>query len=86
MPLVEVYKYAEQVSAKGLVVMDTPGLDPVRSPEGRGRRQRVCFTPGAARCTAASQRRRSRWPPTAMYEHMNDDMDVNCGAIFNGRR
>ena len=38
-PLMEVYRYAEPVTAKGLVFMDTPGYDPAprraRSPAGR---------------------------------------------------
>src|SRR5207247_4617696 len=85
-PLVEVYKYAEPVTAKGLVVMDTPGLDPV-SVTGivAGGANVVVFTTGRGSCFG--------WKPTPsikvatntpMYNHMIDDMDLNAGDILEG--
>ena len=50
-PLMEVYKYAEPVTAKGLVIMDTPGYDPA-SATGQiaGGANMVCFTTGRGSC------------------------------------
>jgi altronate hydrolase len=49
--LVDVYQYAEPITAKGLVVMDTPGLDPV-SVTGivAGGANVVVFTTGRGSC------------------------------------
>ena len=49
--LVDVYQYAEQVTARGLVVMDTPGLDPV-SVTGivAGGANVIVFTTGRGSC------------------------------------
>jgi altronate hydrolase len=85
-PLVEVYKYAEEIKAKGFCFMDTPGFDPV-SMTGL-----VCggatvgvFTTGRGSvygckpspCIKVSTN-------TAIYEHMSDDMDVNAGTVVDG--
>ena len=41
--------------------------------------------PAAARCSAASRCPRSSSPPTAaMYRHMEEDMDIDCGVILDG--
>ena len=46
-PLMEVYRYAEPVTAKGLVFMDTPGYDPA-SATGQiaGGANMIAFTTG----------------------------------------
>ena len=45
--LVEVVKYAEPVTAKGFVFMDTPGYDPVSATgQVAGGANVVCFTTG----------------------------------------
>ena len=84
--LCEVYQYAEPVTAKGLVVMDTPGYDPV-SITGMvaGGANVVVFTTGRGSCygckPAPSIKVASN---TRMYEWMRDDMDVNGGAVLEG--
>ncbi len=85
-PLVAVYRYAEPITAKGFSFMDTPGFDPV-SMTGL-----VCggcnvgvFTTGRgsvygckpAPCIKVATN-------TAMYRHMEDDMDVNAGTVIDG--
>ena len=60
-----VYHYAEPVTAKGFVYMDTPGYDPVSATGQVAGGCKSCASPrGAARPTAASRRRRSSSPPT----------------------
>jgi altronate hydrolase len=84
--LVEVYEFAEKVSAKGLVFMDTPGYDPV-SVTGHvaGGANIVCFTTGRGSvygCKPAPSLKLATNSP--LYRHMEEDMDVNCGSIVDG--
>ena len=45
--LVDVYEYAEPVTAKGFVFMDTPGYDPVSATgQVAGGANMICFTTG----------------------------------------
>lgn len=81
-----VYEYAEQVTAKGFVFMDTPGFDPV-SVTGlvAGGANVVVFTTGRGSCfgckPAPSIKVASNTP---MYQRMIDDMDINAGGILEG--
>jgi altronate hydrolase len=63
--LVDVLHYAEPVTKKGFVFMDTPGYDPSRRP-GRWPAAPIwCASPpAAAACSAASPHRRSSLRPT----------------------
>jgi altronate hydrolase len=85
-PLMEVYKYAEPVTAKGLVIMDTPGYDPA-SATGQiaGGANMICFTTGRGSCfgsvPAPTMKLASNTP---MYTRMVSDMDVNCGIVIDG--
>jgi altronate hydrolase len=84
--LVDVVGYAEPVRAKGLVVMDTPGYDPV-SMTGivAGGANVLVFTTGRGSvfgCKPAPSIKVATNTP--MYEHMIDDMDINAGVILNG--
>ena len=84
--LVEVYRYAEPVAAKGFVFMDTPGYDPVSvTGQVAGGANLVCFTTGrgsAYGCKPAPSIKLAT--NTALFERMTDDMDVNCGTIVDG--
>ena len=85
--LAEVYRYAEPVTAKGFVVMDTPGLDPV-SVTGivAGGAQVMVFTTGRGSCFGCKPTPSIKIATnTPMYERMIDDMDINAGAILTGR-
>ncbi|MFX6036141.1 altronate dehydratase, partial [Acinetobacter baumannii] len=45
--LVDVYKYAETVTARGFVFMDTPGYDPISATgQVAGGANMICFTTG----------------------------------------
>ncbi len=84
--LVDVVGYAEPVRAKGFVVMDTPGYDPV-SMTGivAGGANVLVFTTGRGSvfgCKPAPSIKVATNTP--MYEHMIDDMDVNAGVILGG--
>ncbi len=83
----EVYQYAEQVTAKGFVVMDTPGLDPV-SVTGivAGGAQMMVFTTGRGSCFGCKPTPSIKVATnTPMYERMIDDMDLDAGGVLSGR-
>jgi len=84
--MVEVVEYAEPVTSKGFVFMDTPGYDP-HSVTGinAGGATINCFTTG----------RGSGWgckpspviklaTNTPMFTRLAGDMDINCGVIADG--
>src|SRR5262245_35874920 len=84
--LTEVYRYAEPVTAKGFVFMDTPGYDPVAATgQVAGGCNVLCFTTGRGSAYGCK-------PTTSIklatnhdvYRRMVDDMDINCGDILDG--
>jgi altronate hydrolase len=84
----EVYRYAEQVTARGFVIMDTPGLDPV-SVTGivAGGANVVVFTTGRGSCFGFKPTPSIKVATnTPMYERMIDDMDINAGTILSHGR
>ncbi|MFC7736332.1 UxaA family hydrolase [Roseomonas sp. GCM10028921] len=86
-PLMEVYQYAEPVTARGLVFMDTPGYDPT-SATGQiaGGANMIMFTTGRGSCFGSLPSPTIKLASnTPMYERMADDMDINCGTIIDGR-
>jgi altronate hydrolase len=85
-PLMEVYKYAEQVTAKGLVFMDTPGYDPT-SATGQiaGGANLIAFTTGRGSCFGAKPVPSVKLATnTPMFQRMEEDMDINCGEVVDG--
>ncbi len=85
--MTEVYQYAEPVTAKGFVVMDTPGFDP---PSVTGLMAGGCnvivFTTGRGSCIGLKPTPSIKVASnTPMYERMIDDMDINAGEILHGR-
>ena len=84
--LVDVYKYAEQITAKGFVFMDTPGYDPVSATgQVAGGANLICFTTGRGSvfgCKPAPSLKLATNSP--MYKRMTDDMDIDCGPIADG--
>jgi altronate hydrolase len=85
--LMEVYEYAQPVTAKGFVYMDTPGYDPVSATgQVAGGANLICFTTGRGSvygCKPAPSLKLATNTP--LYDRMTDDMDVNCGEILDGR-
>ena len=85
--LVDVYEYAERVTAKGFVVMDTPGFDPP-SVTGMvaGGANVVVFTTGRGSCFGCKPSPSIKIATnTPMYEKMIDDMDINAGEVISGK-
>jgi altronate hydrolase len=84
--LVDVYEYAEKVTAKGFVFMDTPGYDPCSiTGQVAGGANMVVFTTGRGSvygCKPAPSIKLAT--NSRVYRHMIDDMDVNCGTIVEG--
>ncbi len=84
--LVDVCQYAEAITARGFIFMDTPVYDRT-SVSGMvpGGVSLICFTTGYGSVFG--------WKPvpsiklatnTALYRRMEEDMDINCGTIADG--
>jgi Altronate dehydratase len=87
-PLSAVYEYAEKVTEKGFVVMDTPGNDPA-SVTGivAGGAHVVVFTTGRGSCFGSKPAPTIKVATNTMtYRRMEDDMDLNAGAILDGEK
>jgi altronate hydrolase len=84
--LVDVVKYAQEVTAKGFVFMDTPGYDPVAATgQVAGGANLVCFTTGRGSVFGCKPSPSIKIATnTPMYQRMEEDMDVNCGTILDG--
>lgn len=82
----DVVLYGEPINSRGLVLMDTPGFDPV-SVTGlvAGGCNVVCFTTGRGSCFGCKPTPSIKIATnTPMYERMRDDMDINAGVILEG--
>ena len=80
-----VYRYAEPIDAKGFVFMDSPGYDPcsITGQVASGANV-VCFTTGRGSvygCKPAPSIKLATNTP--MYRRMDEDMDINCGAVID---
>ena len=87
-PLMDVYRYAEPVTRKGLVFMDTPGYDPV-SATGQiaGGANLIAFTTGRGSMFGAKPVPSLKLATnTPMYQRLEEDMDINCGEVLDGER
>ena len=84
--LVDVLRYAEPVTEKGFVFMDTPGYDPVSiTGQVAGGANLVCFTTGRGSVFGCKPSPSIKLATnTLMYTRMVDDMDINCGTILDG--
>ena len=82
----EVYEYAQPVTAKGFVFMDTPGYDPVSATgQVAGGANVLCFTTGrgsAYGCKPTPSVKLATNNDT--YRRMIEDMDINCGDVVDG--
>lgn len=85
-PLNAVYEYAEPITERGFVFMDSPGFDPV-SATGQiaSGANLICFTTGRGSMFGAkpvpSLKLASNTP---MFERLRGDMDINCGQVIDG--
>ena len=83
--LVDVYEYAEPITKKGFVFMDSPGYDPVSiTGEVASGANVVCFTTGRGSVFGYKPAPSIKLATnTQMYERLSEDMDINCGAIIS---
>ena len=84
--LAGVYRYAEPVTAKGLVFMDTPGYDPVSATgQVAGGANILCFTTGRGSAYGCKPTPSIKLATNSdIYRRMADDMDINCGDVLDG--
>ncbi len=84
--LTDVYRYAEPVTRRGFVFMDTPGYDPVSvTGQVAGGANIICFTTGRGSCFGCKPAPSLKLATnTPMFHRMADDMDINCGEILDG--
>src|SRR5262245_28922973 len=76
-----VYHYAEPVTAKGFVYMDTPGYDPVAATgQVAGGCNVLCFTTGRGSAYGCKPTPSIKLATNHdIYRRMLDDMDIDCG-------
>ncbi len=82
-----VFDYAEPVTTKGFVVMDTPGFDPA-SVTGivAGGANLVAFTTGRGSCFGFKPAPSFKIASNSnLFKRMPEDMDFNAGTIVEGR-
>jgi altronate hydrolase len=81
-----VYRYAEPVTAKGFVFMDTPGYDPVSATgQVAGGANLMCFTTGRGSAYGNKPVPSIKLATNSdVYQRMIDDMDINCGDVLDG--
>ena len=84
--LVDVFEYAQPVTAKGFVYMDTPGYDPVSATgQVAGGANMILFTTGrgsAYGCAPSPSLKLST--NTELWQRQQEDIDLNCGEIADG--
>jgi altronate hydrolase len=79
-------RYGEMISSKGLIFMDSPGFDPasVTGQVASGANV-ICFTTGRGSAFGFKPVPSLKLTTnTAIFERMNEDMDINCGDILEG--
>jgi altronate hydrolase len=81
-----VYHYAEKVDARGFVYMDTPGYDPVAATgQVAGGANILAFTTGRGSAYGCKPTPSFKLATnTPIYNHMIEDMDINCGDVIDG--
>jgi altronate hydrolase len=81
-----VYLYAEAITQKGLVFMDSPGYDPVSATgQVASGAQIICFTTGRGSAFGAKPAPCLKLSSnTPLYERMKEDIDINCGGVLDG--
>ncbi len=82
-----VYEYAEPVTQKGFVVMDSPGFDPA-SVTGMvaGGANLIAFTTGRGSCFGFKPTPSFKIASnSSLYNRLPDDMDFNAGQVVEGR-
>ncbi len=81
-----VYEYGAAIDKSGLVFMDSPGYDPVSvTGQMASGANIICFTTGRGSAYGSKPAPCIKLATnTALYDNMTEDMDVNCGLVFDG--
>lgn len=87
-PLMEVYRYAEPVTTRGLVFMDSPGYDPVATTgQIASGAHLICFTTGRGSMFGSKPSPTIKLASNSpMYRRLEEDMDINCGLVADSER
>jgi altronate hydrolase len=82
----DVFEYAEPITTRGFVFMDSPGYDPASATgQVASGANMICFTTGRGSVFGCKPVPSIKIATnTAMYRRMEEDMDVNCGEIIDG--
>jgi len=83
--LIDVYHYAESITASGLVLMDSPGYDPCSiTGEVASGANIICFTTGAGSAYGCKPSPSIKLCSNSRtYQLMEEDMDINCGVMID---
>ena len=81
-----VYHYAEPITERGFVFMDSPGLDPVGvTGQVASGCNIIAFTTGRGSAFGFKPAPSIKLATNShMYRSMTEDMDINCGDILDG--
>ena len=84
--LTDVFEFAQAVTTKGLVFMDTPGYDPVSATgQVAGGANLICFTTGRGSAYGCAPSPSLKFSTnTALWQRQAEDIDLDCGAIVEG--
>ncbi len=84
--LVDVFEFAQPITSRGFVFMDTPGYDPVSATgQVAGGANLICFTTGrgsAYGCAPSPSLKLST--NSALWRKQREDIDIDCGTIIDG--
>jgi altronate hydrolase len=86
--LTGVFKYAEPITTRGFVFMDSPGYDPASATgQVASGGNMICFTTGRGSCFGFKPVPSIKIATnSAMYRRMVEDMDINSGGIVDGEQ
>jgi altronate hydrolase len=87
-PLVDVYEYAERITAPGFCFMNTPGYDPVSlAGLAAGGCNVIAFTTGRGSAIGFATIPVIKIATnSSMFRQMSGNMDVNAGTIADGEK
>ncbi len=85
-PLNGVYEYAERITARGFVHVDSPGYDPISvTGQVASGCNLVVFTTGRGSCFGCKPSPSLKVATnSALYQKMSNDMDIDAGKIVEG--